>query len=98
MSIGIIETKADIDRAAGSVAVEARAVFDRAAALQEYLSIKTTEELVALGYTDQEVAILKSAIADLDGLGAIFRGAATQVDPKDYRTFLKQLYGLGPRD
>lgn len=98
MPIGLQPTKAEIDSVAGNIAREAQALFDRVRNFKYYLDGKTTADLVALGYVESnstEVSRLKSAIADLDTLRLIYEGAATQPALKDFRTFARQLQGMG---
>lgn len=95
--LGLAVTKVDIDVVAGNLLLDIKAKLALATQVKEFLDTKTTEELEALGYTAQEVAVLKSAINDAAQLAQIYSGAATLAVAKDFRTFQKQLYGLGIR-
>ena len=48
-----------------------------------------------MGYTDQEGATLKTAIADLWQLTGIWSGQDALAVPTDFRTFVRQLWGVG---
>lgn len=98
MSIGINPLKADIDSVAGDLAREAQRLFDRVKNLKYYLDGQTTSELVAKNYDENtlnEVSRLKSAINDLDQLRRIYEGTEALAAAKDFRTFARQLQGLG---
>jgi hypothetical protein len=51
--------------------------------------------LIALGFTADEVATLKTAFTDLSQLGRIWAGAEALAAPKDFRTFVRRLWGVG---
>jgi hypothetical protein len=95
MSVGIITTKNDLDARAGEIARSFQAAFTDVATLQLYLAATVDADLEALGYSAGEVATLKTAYADLAQLGTIWTGSAALAAPKDFRTFAKQLWGLG---
>jgi hypothetical protein len=63
--------------------------------MQMYLVATANADLEALGYTPNEVAVLKTAYIDLEFLGQIWVGSATLPAPKDFRTFVRQLWGVG---
>ena len=94
MSVGHPVTKGEIDAQAGDIARRFQKSFEDVLTMQTYLEATPNPDLVALGYTDQEVATLKTAFADLTELGSIWAGGAGTV-PKDYRTFVRQLWGVG---
>ena len=95
MSVGIVTTKNEIDSRMGQLARDYQKVFRDMAILKGYFDATTDPTLVALGYTSQEVAVLKSAIADLNQLYQISTGAANLSVAKDFNTFLRQLWGVG---
>lgn len=95
MSIGIAVSKTQLDEVSGSIASDLRKVFDDINELNTWLLGKTESDLTAMGYTVGEVAVLKSAYADIAQLRTIFTGAANLTVAKDFRVFLKQLWGLG---
>jgi hypothetical protein len=95
MSVGLPVTKDEIDTRAGDIARNFQRMFGDVVTMQSFLAAQPNEELVALGYTDNEVAILKTAFADLTELGDIATGEAALAAPKDFRTFVQQLWGVG---
>lgn len=95
MSVGMSVLKPDIDMTAGSVCRNLSVVMAQVGTLQAFLAAKTEADLVALGYTTGEVAVLKSAFARLDVLRQIYEGKVAQgATPEDFTTFPRQLWGL----
>jgi len=95
MSVGLGVTKGEIDSRAGDIARQFQDLFADVATMQSYLLATVNTDLIALGYTDQEVAVLKTAFTDLELLGKIWIGAEALAGPKDFRTFVRQLWGVG---
>ena len=94
-SIGLPLTKTELDSVMGATARDIRLSLRRAADIKYVLDQKTTQDLVDLGYTAGEVAVLKSAYTDLSKLNDIFNGSATQATAYDFRAFAKQVWGTG---
>jgi hypothetical protein len=95
MSVGLAVTKQEIDARAGDLARGFQKSFEDVATLQGYLEQTPNADLVALGYTDDEVATLKTALVDLTQLGHIWAGTEALEVPKDFRTFVRRLWGVG---
>lgn len=76
----------DLQDTCGRIALTLKTAFQEAVDVNAFLVAHTTEELVALGIPTEDVAVLKSAFADL----AYMKGAAF-----DSSAFVKQLWGLG---
>jgi hypothetical protein len=95
MSVGLPVTKAEIDTRAGDLARAFQDHFADVATMQTYLEATPNADLIALGYTDQEVATLKTAFTDLSQLAKIWAGLEGLPAAKDFRTFVRQLWGVG---
>jgi hypothetical protein len=95
MSVGLPVTKTEIDQRAGDLARSFQRAFDDVAVMKTYLDATVDAELVALGYTSEEVATLKTAFTDLTQLGTIWIGAAALPTAQDFRTFVRRLWGVG---
>jgi hypothetical protein len=95
MSVGLSTSKSEIDSRAGDIARTFQRLFHDVETMQTYLDETPNGDLVAMGYTDQDVAVLKSAYADLSQLGRISTGAEALPAPKDFRAFVRQLWGIG---
>jgi len=95
MSVGLPVTKQEVDTRSGDTARAFQRAFEDALTMQSYLLATPNEDLVALGYTDQEVATLKTAYNDLSELASVWVGDAPVAPPKDFRIFVRQLWGVG---
>lgn len=95
MSVGLAVSKQEIDTRAGDTARAFQANFENVATLQNFLAATPDQDLIALGYTADEVATLKTAFADLTQLGKIWAGAEALQTAKDFRTFVRRLWGVG---
>lgn len=95
MSVGLPVTKSEIDNRSGDLARVFQRAFGDVVTLQEYLLATTEAELIELGYTSDEVASLKTALTDLQQLGTIWIGQADLPAAKDFRVFVRRLWGVG---
>jgi hypothetical protein len=95
MAVGLAVTKEEIDTRAGDISRAFQRAFDDVITMQGFLLATPNPDLVDLGYTDQEVATLKTAFTDLQQLTSIWTGQAALPDPKDFRTFVRQIWGVG---
>ena len=95
MSVGLPVTQGEIDSRAGEIARTFQRAFEDVFTMQTYLEATPNPDLVALGYSEQDVAVLKTAFADLTQLANIWAGQEALAAPKDFRTFVRQLWGVG---
>lgn len=96
MSVGLPVTKDEIDARAGDIARTFQRLAGDTVTLKGYLDATAEPVLIDLGYAAGDVAILKSAITDLDQLLVkIGYGAEALPAAKDFTTFLRQLWGVG---
>jgi hypothetical protein len=95
MPVGLPVTKEEIDQRAGDLARAFQNNFQDVATLQGYLEATDQATLEALGYTPDDVATLKTALTDLSQLGRIWAGAEALPAAKDFRTFVRRLWGVG---
>lgn len=96
MSVGLPVTKSEIDSRSGDIARAFQRLAGDTTTLKGYLDGTTEQVLIDLGYAANEVAVLKSAITDLNQLLVkIGYGAEALAAPKDFTTFLRQLWGVG---
>lgn len=84
--VGQQVTRSQLDSLVGTVAIELKRRYEDAVSINEFLLRIQASDLIAMGYTQPEVDIIKSAMADL---------AYGKVNSFDSSTFVKQLYGLG---
>lgn len=95
MSIGLAKTKTELDAQLGDWARDIQRHLQRTATLKSYFDSATDDELIAMGYVAEEVPIMKSMIADGWQADQIFVGLATLEQPKDFRVFIKEGWGIG---
>lgn len=95
MSVGLPVTKLEIDTRAGDLARAFQRGFAQTETLKDYLDATLDADLIALGYTQAEVTNLKTAVNELHQLFTIWTGAANLASAKDFRTFVKRIWGLG---
>jgi hypothetical protein len=95
MSVGFVVSKGEIDSRMGDLARSFQKLFRDEVIMKSYFDSTADADLVALGYEEGEVAILKSAIADLDHLRRIALGEEALAASKDFTAFLRLLWGVG---
>lgn len=95
MPVGLPVTKDEIDKRGGDIARAFQRNFEDVLTMQTYLEGAPNQDLEALGYSGQEVAVLKTAFADLAQFARIWVGSEALASPKDFRTFVRQLWGIG---
>lgn len=95
MAVGLPVTKAEIDARAGDIARGFQKAFGDVVTMQQFLVATSNDDLLAAGYTDPEIATLKTAYADLSQLAGIWTGSAALPAAKDFRVFVSRLWGVG---
>lgn len=94
MSVGYSTTKSDIDSRAGTLAITLRDDLQKVRVFKAWLDTQPDGNLTALGYSQAEVNVLRSAYVDLDKLAQIYGALTTQATTYDFQTFAKQLVGV----
>lgn len=96
MSVGLPVTKQELDQRSGDIARTFQRLAGDVTTLKGYLDATTEPILIELGYTANDVAVLKTAITDLEQLCVkIGYGQEGLAAPKDFTVFLRQLWGVG---
>jgi hypothetical protein len=95
MSVGLPVSKQEIDSRSGDTARLFQRGFEDVVTMQSYLDQTPEADLIALGYTSDDVATLKTAFNDLSQLGRIFTGQEALATAKDFRTFVRRIWGVG---
>lgn len=88
-------SKQSVDQTVGDAAQALNIAFGHVAATKRFLDPYQEADMVALGYTPQDVAVIKSAFADLDQLRRIYEGVEALAEAKDFRVFAQRLFGTG---
>lgn len=94
MAVGFPREKRDIDNRAGYLALKLREWCEEVEQFKAVLDTLDEDALVALGYTGGEVALLKSAITDLDNLRQVAQGSRVQPAASDFFWFARRLWGV----
>lgn len=92
--VGLPVDKSTLDQRAGSLAWQLRSTFEQIAILKAWLDGQQDADLVGLGYSSGDVAVLKSAFADLASLSQVAHGQASQAQAKDFFAFAGRLTGV----
>jgi hypothetical protein len=96
MSVGLPVTKSELDSRSGDIARAFQRLAGDTSTLKGYLDSATEDVLIELGYTSNDVAVLKTGITDLHQLLVkIGYGEEALATPKDFTAFLRQLWGVG---
>ena len=93
--IGLQPTKADVDYAAGQTAKLLQLTMNNIEKFKYWLDATSDGELTAFGYAAGDIATLRSAFADMQQLGGLYRGTTNLAVAKDFRTFARRVWGLG---
>lgn len=93
MTVGYPRDKQTIDNRAGRLAKVLRDTLDDVTQFKAWLDTQTDQALTGLGYSTDDVALLKSAFTDLSKLAAVAHGQQTQADPSDFFFWASHLIG-----
>ena len=99
MAIGVPVSKAQFDDFFGSTVLMGKLFFERVTIAKEFLDQYSSAQLQTAGFvaTAADGDVVKSSYEDLAQLEAIWRGAANLGVAKDFRTFVRRIWGLGVR-
>lgn len=95
MSAGISITKNEIDQAISAIGQDMHMVMIRSVEFKYWLDGIPDGDLTTLGYTAGDIANLRTAVADCKQISDIFNGLANLSVAKDFRTFLRRVWGFG---
>lgn len=92
--MGLPTDKFTLDNQFGNIALNVRKVLTDIASSKSRLDGLTDQDLKDRGYTDQQIAQLRSAWNDLNRFANIFYGREP-TDAYDFSTFVRFLWGFG---
>lgn len=96
MSVGLPVTKDEINARAGDIARAWQALAQDVITMNGYLASTPDPDLLALGFTDVDIAQMKSGIADAEQhMIRIGYGHEALAAPKDFTAFLRLMWGVG---
>jgi len=94
MAVGWSVGKGNLDLALGGLATDTRDMLTRASQIVAYLATVTDVQLENLGYSVDDVALIRQVQTDVTLLLGIFTGQATLPAVHDFTAYLKQMYGV----
>ena len=94
MALGFPAGKAELDIRGGQLVLTLRSTLEDVQRFKAWLDQRSTADLQALGYDEDEAETLKAAFTDLDRLRLICNGQATQPEASDFMWNAKKLTGL----
>jgi hypothetical protein len=94
--VGIAITRFQVDNTIGQLARQIEAWSVQSESFNEWCITMTADALKAppFNYTDDDVALLKSAANDLARLGKVYHGLEAVPDAYDFGTFARRTAGL----
>lgn len=94
MTVGYPINKAVIDSRVGYLVKTLHDIFEGVEKMKGVLDALTTEDLTTMGYTEAEVAVLKSGITDVNSLSQVAHGLATQSPANNFFFWADKLTGV----
>jgi hypothetical protein len=90
-------TKRTVDQQLGIIAQNLNVAFASVEELTIFLAGALDADLEALGYTPEEIPLVRSAAADMEQLRLIYLGEEDLPAAKDFRAFMRRVWGTGFR-
>lgn len=88
--------RATLNATAGQIAKDLDRLFLRAQEFKTFLDGYPDGNLITdFGYVQADINDLRSAFTDIETLRLVYQGTNPQVSVKDFRLFLKRIWGLG---
>ena len=96
MAVGNPKTLVDWNSRAGNLAVQLREILRGVQNFYQSLNATPDADLLAQGFAQGDINILRSAVTDANDLAIIFNNgtSAYLTGTHDYTAFIKQLYGV----
>jgi hypothetical protein len=91
---GFQVTKDALNQRIGSCVVAGESWFEDVERIQAWLAGKTDAEVIALGYTSEEVSLIKSSFVDLDNLRKVAYGQQAQANANNFFFWGGRLRGV----
>jgi len=97
MPIGLTATltRAQVDFQGGSLAQRLNALMTAIEDWHRFVLSAQDPDLAVLGYTAEEITLLRTCAAEMEQLRTIYTGEAALQAAKDFRVFLQRTWGTG---
>lgn len=96
MSLGAQPTKQQLDLALGNLTAGVGDFARKVDRIKSWVDTQADIDLEALGYTVQEITLIRTALIDLAQLAGIYRGNLALPTAKDFRQFTTVIAGPLP--
>lgn len=94
MSVGKVVGKADYDTNSGSLAAQINEWAQDVVNLSSNLQTMSESDLTNLGYSSEEVTLLRTCVNDMFRLAEVYYGHTELTPAYDFRQFLNRISGL----
>lgn len=97
MPIGLTSdvSKGTVDFQLGTISKNLNLAMEAIDNFKFFIDTTVDADLQALGYTVDEITLLRTCAADMEELKNIYAGAATLATAKDFRAFIRRVWGTG---
>jgi hypothetical protein len=96
MAIGTPNTKANIDSLLSGLTRSLRQTVIQIHTFNGDIQGMTDEDLTALGYTSDDITLIRAISSDLAQLYGVFVGGVSLTSPKDFTINISKVWGVGP--
>lgn len=94
MTVGFPVAKLDIDSTVGQICLQLRDSISRVPVIQGRINAMSDADLQALGYSVDDITLLKAVITDLVALQQIAFGQGVLPNAYDFRTNVSKVTGI----
>lgn len=94
MSVGKVVSKADYDTNSGTLAAQISEWAQDVLNLSSNVQTMSDPDLTNLGYSPEEVTLLRTCVGDMARLAGVYLGEQELTPAYDFRTFLNRISGL----
>lgn len=97
MPIGLTAslTRGQVDYNLGALSQKLNTLMEDVDDFQFFVVGAQDTDFATLGYTADEITLLRTCSAEMDQLRRIYQGLEALADAKDFRTFLRRVWGTG---
>lgn len=95
MAVGLTLTKDQFDSRIGSQSLQVLQVMQQWTALKKTVDAMQTDDLEALGYSADDVTLIRAAMEDTGKILAIFTGQEALAEAYDFTQNIGKLAGFG---
>lgn len=94
MAVGFPVNKSDVDNTLGQISIQLRDSIFRVPGFKARIDAMTDSDLLGLGYTADDITLLRACLVDLLQIFSVATGVATQPTVYDFRTNIAKVTGV----